>query len=268
MEFIGGVLLAAAVVGLTGLLIGLLLGIAGEKLKVEVNEKELLVRDVLPGNNCGGCGYAGCDALAKAIANGEAAVNACPVGGAPVAEQVGEIMGISADDSVKEVAFVKCAGTCDKTKDKDLYFGIHDCNAAMNVPGTGSKSCSYGCLGYGSCEKACPFDAIHVIDGIAKVDKEKCVACGKCVVTCPKQLIELVPYTSEYLVRCKSEDKGKDVKSNCEVGCIGCGMCQRACEYDAVHVVNNIAYIDQSKCQKCGACAAKCPTKVIRDLVV
>ena len=161
------IMIATLLVGLIGLFIGIVLGIASEKFKVVVDEKEQKIRSVLPGNNCGGCGYAGCDALAKAIANGEAAVNACPVGGAPVAEQVGEIMGISADDSVKEVAFVKCAGTCDKTKDKDLYFGIHDCNAAMNVPGTGSKSCSYGCLGYGSCEKACPFDAIHVIDGIA-----------------------------------------------------------------------------------------------------
>ena len=265
MEFIGGVLLAAVVVGVTGLLIGLLLGFAGEKLKVEVNEKELQVRDVLPGNNCGGCGYAGCDGLAKAIANGEAPVNGCPVGGSPVADQISEIMGISADESAKEVAFVKCAGTCDQAKDKDVYFGIHDCNAAMNVPGTGSKSCSYGCLGYGSCEKACPFDAIHVIDGIAKVDKEKCVACGKCVVTCPKQLIELVPYEARCLVQCNSKDKGKAVKDKCSAGCIACGMCQRSCEFDAVHVVDNIAYIDQDKCEHCGVCAAKCPTKVISD---
>ncbi|MDO5518991.1 MAG: RnfABCDGE type electron transport complex subunit B [bacterium] len=267
MEFILGIVLAAVIVGVTGLLIGLLLGFAGEKFKVEVDEKEVLVRDVLPGNNCGGCGYAGCDALAKAIAAGEAPVNGCPVGGSPVSEQIGEIMGVSADASAKKVAFVKCAGTCDKAKDKDVYYGIQDCNAAMSVPGTGSKSCSYGCLGYGSCVKACPFDAIHIVEGIAKVDKEKCVACGKCVVTCPKQLIELTAYDAEYLVRCKSEDKGKAVKDNCSAGCIGCGMCQRACEFDAVHVTNNLAYIDQDKCQKCGACAAKCPTKVIRDML-
>lgn len=258
-----GILIAAAVVAVTGLLIGLLLGLASEKFKVEVDEREVMVREVLPGNNCGGCGYAGCDGLAKAIACGEAEVNACPVGGIDVADKIGEIMGVTAQEKVKEVAYVKCAGTCDKAGSKYHYYGINDCNVAMLAPGSGAKACEYGCLGLGSCVRACPFDAIHIVNGIAQVDKEKCVACGKCVVTCPKLLIEIVPYTAEYLVQCNSKDKGKAVKEKCDAGCIGCSMCQRVCEYNAVTVKNNLAYIDQNACTKCGACAAKCPTKVI-----
>lgn len=267
MDFIT-ILIAAGIVGATGIIIGLLLGLAGEKFKVEVDEKEIQVRELLPGNNCGGCGFPGCDGLAAAIAQGTAPVNGCPVGGAEVAAAIGEVMGVAAGEAVKQVAFVKCAGTCDKAATKFNYYGTMDCKQAALTPGGGSKACSHGCLGHGSCVKACPFDAIHIVDGIAKVDKEKCVACGKCVATCPKELIEIVPYTSEYLVRCNSKEKGKAVKDACDAGCIGCGMCTRACEFGAVTVENNIAYIDQSKCTKCGKCAEKCPTKVIRDLVI
>lgn len=262
------IILATVVVALIGLIIGLLLGVAGEKFKVEVDEREDAVRTALPGNNCGGCGYAGCDAAAKAIASGEASVSICPVGGAPVAEQIAQIMGVEAEATEKKVAFVKCAGTCEKTKEKSYYYGATDCVAAMGAPGESGKACSYGCMGLGSCVRACLFDAIHIVDGIAKVDVEKCTACGKCVDICPKDIIELTTAEAEYLVRCNSLDKGKEVKEKCEAGCIGCGLCTRACEYDAVHVTNNLAYVDQSKCTKCGKCAEKCPTKVIRDLVM
>lgn len=258
-----GIILAAAVVGGTGLVISVLLGIASEKFKVPVDEKEIAVRGCLPGNNCGGCGFAGCDALAKAIAAGEAPVNACPVGGAPVAEQISAIMGVEADESEKKVAFVKCAGTCDKAKNKNIYNGIEDCVSAMSVPGGGPKACSYGCMGFGSCVKACDFGAIEVVNGVARVDEEKCVACGKCVSTCPKSLIELVPYHQAYKVQCSSKDFGKPVKEVCSTGCIGCKMCVRQCKFDAITVENNIARIDYSKCTGCGACAAKCPSKII-----
>ena len=189
---ISGIILAAVVVGGTGLVISILLGIASEKFKVPVDEKEVAVRECLPGNNCGGCGFAGCDALAKAIAAGEAPVGACPVGGQPVADKIASIMGVEAGVGEKQVAFVKCAGTCDKAKSKYKYSGNEDCVSAMSVPGGGPKACSFGCTGFGSCVKVCDFDAIHVINGVAVVDKEKCVACGKCVATCPKSLIELV----------------------------------------------------------------------------
>lgn len=258
---ITGVIIAACLVGGTGLIIGLLLGFAGKVFEVEVNEKEIAVREQLPGNNCGGCGYAGCDGLAKAIANGEAPVNGCPVGGAPVAAAIGEIMGSSAD-VVKKVAFVKCSGTCDKSKERFEYYGNESCIQAVSSTGGGAKACAYGCLGLGSCVQVCDFDAIHIVDGIAVVDRENCVSCGKCVATCPKRLIELVPYENHNFVKCNSNDKGKDVKAVCEVGCIGCKMCEKVCESDAIHVENNLAHIDYDKCTNCGKCAEKCPVKL------
>ena len=259
-----GIILAAAVVGILGILIGIFLGVASEKFKVQVDEKEILVRNELPGNNCGGCGYAGCDALAKAIAAGQAEVGACPVGGASTAEKIGAIMGVAGGTTEKKVAFVKCKGTCDKTKVQYNYYGVDDCKKVSVVPGAGEKACTYGCMGYGSCVKACAFDAIHVVDGVAVVDKEKCVACGKCVSSCPNHLIELVPYKAEHLVQCSSHDKGKDVKSVCESGCIGCTLCTKQCEFDAIHMEDNLAVIDYEKCTNCGKCAEKCPVKVIQ----
>ena len=239
---------------------------------VEVDERVVKVRECLPGNNCGGCGYPGCDGLADAIVAGTAPVNGCPVGGAPVAAEIGKIMGVDAGAAVKKVAFVKCAGTCEKAKDKYQYVGIEDCRAAAAIPGAGGKACSSGCLGLGSCVTVCQFDAIRVTgDGIAQVDREKCVACGKCVDTCPKHLIELIPYESAqfktfYMVQCSSTDKGKDVMQVCEAGCIGCGICEKSCNFDAVHVENNIAHIDPEKCRGCGLCSMKCPKHVIIDV--
>lgn len=261
---ITGIVIAAAMVGVVGLVIGVLLGVASEKFKVEVDEKEILVRNELPGNNCGGCGYPGCDGLAKAIAAGEAAVDACPVGGAPVGEKIAAIMGVEAGSAEKQVAFVKCKGTCDKTNMQYRYYGIDDCRKVSVVPGAGEKACAYGCMGYGTCVKACQFDAIHIVDGVAVVDKEKCVACGKCVSACPNHLIELVPYKAQHLVQCSSHDKGKDVKAKCESGCIGCTLCTKQCEVGAIHMENNLAVIDYALCTNCGKCAAKCPTKVIQ----
>ena len=259
-----GIIIAAAVVGAVGLVIGVLLGVASEKFKVEVDEKEILVRNELPGNNCGGCGYPGCDGLAKAIAAGEAAVDACPVGGETVGKKIAGIMGVEAGGAEKQVAFVKCKGTCDKTNMQYRYYGIDDCRKVSVVPGAGEKACAYGCMGYGTCVKACQFDAIHIVDGVAVVDKEKCVACGKCVAACPNHLIELVPYKAEHLVQCSSHDKGKDVKAKCENGCIGCTLCTKQCEVGAIHMENNLAVIDYSLCTNCGKCAAKCPAKVIQ----
>ena len=258
-----GLLLAAGIIGAIGIIIGVLLGIASEKFKVEVDEREMLVRAELPGNNCGGCGYPGCDGLADAIAKGKAPVNACPVGGPAVADKIAAIMGVDAGGAVRKVAFVKCKGTCDKTRLQYNYYGADDCRMISVVPGTGEKACAYGCMGYGTCVKACAFDAIHVVDGVAVVDKEKCVACGKCVAACPNHLIELVPYSAQHLVRCSSHEKGKDVKAKCENGCIACTLCTRQCESDAVHVIDNLAVIDYEKCTNCGKCAAKCPSKII-----
>lgn len=261
-----GILLATVIVGGTGLLLGLFLGVADKKFKVEVDEKELLVREELPGNNCGGCGYAGCDALAKAIASGEAGVDACPVGGPPVAARIGAIMGQEAKDVKRMVAFVKCAGDCEKTTANYDYSGAEECQALASLPGGGPKSCSFGCLGFGTCERVCPFDAIHVINGVAVVDKDACKACGKCVAQCPRQLIELVPYELEHLVACSSREKGKQVMNVCQAGCIGCRKCERACPADAISVTDNLAHVDSSKCKNCGVCTLECPRKIITNI--
>ncbi|MGN0244097.1 MAG: RnfABCDGE type electron transport complex subunit B [Lachnospiraceae bacterium] len=259
---ISGVFMAAAIVGGTGILIGLFLGFAAEKFKVKVDGKEIEIRELLPGNNCGGCGYAGCDALAKGIACGEAGAGACPVGGAAVAEKIGRIIGAKVS-LTRKVAFVKCHGTCGNTSRNYEYSGDLDCHQVMNAPGKGPKSCSYGCAGLGSCVKVCDFDAISIVDGIAVVDKEKCVACGKCVAACPKKMIEFVPYDALHMVACNSHDKGKDVRSACHAGCLGCMLCVKNCEAGAITVQDNIAHIDYDKCTGCGVCAEKCPAKII-----
>ncbi len=261
------IIIAAVVVGVLGIIIGFFLGISGEKLKVETDPREDAIIGVLPGNNCGGCGYPGCSGLAAAIVAGEAPVGQCPVGGAPVAAKVGEIMGVAAEEGEKMVAFVKCAGDCEKAKTAYEYTGIRECTAAKYVPGGGPKACSFGCLGFGSCVAACPFDAIHVVNGIAVVDKDECRACKKCIETCPRGLIELVPYSAEYKVRCSNKNKGKAVMDVCSTGCIGCKLCEKNCPSDAVHVVDNVAHIDQEKCTACGTCASKCPKKVITGAV-
>ncbi|NLK26749.1 MAG: RnfABCDGE type electron transport complex subunit B [Clostridiales bacterium] len=256
--------IATAVVSGTGLLIGLFLGLASKKLEVKVDEKEIQVRELLPGANCGGCGYAGCDACAKAIVEGEAAANVCPVASADIHTAIGKLMGQEVAATDRKAAFVKCVGSCEKTKINYQYYGVQDCKAAATVPGNASKKCGFGCMGLGSCVKVCAFDAIHIVDGVAYVDKEKCTGCSKCVVECPNNLIELVPVKSKTIVACSSLDKGKDVKSYCTIGCIGCKLCVKNCEYDAIHVENNLAKIDYSKCTNCGKCAAVCPTKVIQ----
>lgn len=261
MDFIG-IIIACLLVGGVGLLIGILLGVADKFLAVREDEKVAKIRELLPGNNCGGCGFPGCDGLAKAIAEGTASVAGCPVGGATVAATIGEIMGKS-ETVIKKVAFIKCSGTCDNTKEKFNYSGNMTCADASLVPGNGFKSCDYGCLGLGSCMSVCDNDAIHIINGVAVVDNEKCFACGKCVKACPKHLIELVPYDMEYHVACSSKDKGKDVKLSCTTGCIGCKLCERNCEQKAITVADNIAAIDYSKCTNCGTCASKCPSKII-----
>lgn len=256
-----GIIIAAVLVGGTGLIIGIALGIAGKVFEVEINEKEVAIRDLLPGNNCGGCGYAGCDSLAKAIASGEASVAGCPVGGAFVAAKIGEIMGESAE-MVKYTAYVKCSGDKDSSDNKFTYYGPKTCREAIVVSG-GPKGCEYGCVGFGSCVNVCEFDAIHIENGVAVVDKDKCTACGKCVSECPKKLIEIVPYDNNVRVACNSNNKGKDVKEVCKKGCIGCKLCEKICESDAIHVENNIAHIDYEKCNKCGKCVEKCPAKII-----
>lgn len=251
-------------IGGLGLLFGLGLGYASKKFAVAVDERVPKVRDVLPGANCGGCGFAGCDAFAKAVVEGQAKIDACSVGGSETAKNIAGILGVEAEEKERQVAVVKCIGTCDKSKIKYDYEGITSCKDASFIPGGGSKSCSYGCLGLGSCERACQFDAIKIIDGIATIDETKCVACGMCIKECPRNIIELEVARKKVEVMCNSNAKGKDVKSVCEVGCIGCRLCTKVCPTGAITVENNLATIDYEKCTSCGLCVEKCPTKVIK----
>lgn len=257
------VIISLAVVAIVGLVVGLLLGVASIKFAVEVDEKEAAILAALPGNNCGGCGFPGCSGLAEAIAQGKAAVNTCPVGGEPVGNVIAGIMGVEASAAEKKVAFVKCIGCKDITKENYDYTGTQSCTMASYAPAGGPKSCKYGCMGFGSCVAACPFDAIHVVNGVAVVDKDACKACGKCVAACPKHLIEIIPYKSKHQVQCSSKDKGPVVMKACEVGCIGCMKCKKACPKEAIEVESFLAKIDYSKCVNCGLCARECPRKVI-----
>ncbi len=256
------VLIATVTVAVIGFIMGILLIVVGRRFKVEVDEKESAVREYLPGNNCGGCGYAGCDAMAAAIAKGEATVDGCPVGGAPVAEKIAQVMGVEAGTQEKKVAFVRCSGSCEHTSATSNYVGIHDCGAAA-ASGLSQWACDFGCMGLGACVNACQFDAIHVIDGVAVVDRNNCRACGKCVQACPRHLIELIPDKAVYAVRCFNTNRGPAVKKACDIGCIGCSLCTKQCENEAVTVENNLAHIDYEKCAACGKCAQKCPSKAI-----
>ena len=260
---IQSIILAAVVVSAVGIFAGILLGIASEKFKVKVDENEIKVRALLPGNNCGGCGYPGCDGLAAAIAKGEAKPNGCPVGGEAVAKAIAEIVGGDAD-GVRMVAHVMCAGDCNKAKDAYEYVGPKDCRFAANAPGGGPKACSFGCMGFGSCKQACQFGAISIIDGVAVVDRDKCKSCGMCVAICPRHLISMVPDEAGAIVECSSKEFGKDVKAVCSAGCIGCGICARSCPNEAIKVENNLAKVDYEKCTGCGECKAKCPVKIIK----
>lgn len=259
---INSILMPVLSIGGMGVLFGLGLGFAAIKFKVEQDPKVPMVRDALPGANCGGCGFAGCDALAEAIVKGEAKVSACPVGGSAVAEKIAEIMGVEADNSERMTAFVKCGGDCEKAVTKFDYYGVADCSIESTLAG-GRKSCSYGCLGDGNCVKVCAFGALSIVNGVAVVDKEKCTSCGQCIAACPKNLIELVPYKNTIKVACNSKDMPKAVKTNCSVGCMGCKICERNCEHDAVHITDFLAKIDYDKCTECGVCIEKCPTGAI-----
>lgn len=259
-----GILIAVATLAGCGLIISIFLSVFAKRFAVKVNKKEEEVLSALPGNNCGGCGYPGCSGLAAAIAAGKAEVGACPVGGKPVADKIAAIMGMDSGQYVKKTAFVKCSGTCDVAGELYDYTGPKDCKSVAVSPGGGNKACDYGCLGFGSCRNVCESGAISILDGVAVIDPLKCTSCGKCVNVCPRGIIEIVPFESNVRVACSSMDKGPATMKACKVGCVGCGICAKTCEFGAVSVEGNLARIDYDKCTRCGACAAKCPKKIIK----
>ena len=257
------ILRAILVLGVLGGLFGAVLAFAAKIFHVEVDPREKAVREALAGANCGGCGYPGCDGYAKAVAAGEAPCNKCVAGGAATAAKVSEIMGVSNEGAEKLVAFVPCSGSTEAAELRFHYSGPEDCRAAMLFGGKSSKLCTFACIGLGNCARACKFDAMHVENGVAKVDRYNCVGCGACVDACPKNIVKLIPEKQKIMVACSSNDKGAAVMKVCKVGCIGCMKCQRECPADAITVVNNLAVVDPAKCVQCGHCADICPRHII-----
>jgi electron transport complex protein RnfB len=260
-----GVIYAVATLAVLGLVFGIILGYASKIFAVETDERVEQITALLPGANCGGCGYAGCGNLAGAIVEGKALTSACPVCSKNAVAEISKIMGIEPDENaVKYAARVLCSGYNNiSAKLKYSYDGVTDCVSAMKYA-NGTKFCDYGCIGLGTCIKACKFGAIYIKDGVAVVDKDKCVACGMCKEACPKNIIDLIPYEKNIFVSCRSYDKGAIMKEKCSAGCIGCKLCEKVCEYGAITVIENLARIDYSKCTECGKCVEKCPKKIIR----
>jgi len=243
-----------------------ILAVANIAFSVEKDSRVEEILEALPGANCGACGYAGCAAFAEAVAKGEAPVNGCPVGREKVAEEICRIMGVSGEqesEAERHTARLVCQGTHEAAKTKMDYHGVQDCRAATLING-GDKTCPYGCLGLGTCVRACPFDAIQMgDDGLPDIDQELCTGCGKCVEACPKDVISMFPSSAEVMVACNSKAKGAPVLKACKVGCIACGKCVKVCPQDAISMVDNLAVIDSHKCTNCGTCIEACPTNAI-----
>ncbi len=256
------VLTSAGVLGALGLLFGLLLTWVNKVFEVPVDPKRDQVREALPGANCGGCGYPGCDALADAIFEGTAAIDACPVGGEEMVRQLAEIMGVEAKSAgQRKIATLICQGSVTQCKTKFEYHGIEDCTAATLVDG-GNRACQYACLGLGTCVRACKFDALRIDEytQLATIDPDKCTSCGACVAVCPKHILSMQPVTLPVRLLCSSPDQGRWVGDACKVGCDGCELCYDSCKFDAIEMVNHLPQIDMDKCVSCMMCAEVCPT--------
>lgn len=258
----GAMIQPVLILGIMGAAFGILLGVAAKAFKVEKDERVEKVSELLAGANCGGCGYAGCGAFAEALCAGRANLSDCPSTKAESKDRIAAILGVSTGTEDPKVAMVMCSGNCNSAVLHCEYEGITDCVAASRYGG-GDKACSFGCIGYGSCADVCQFDAIHVVDNVAVVDRDKCTACGMCVDICPQHVIELVELKQRTFVKCKSHDKGASLKNICSAGCLGCRICEKSCPKNAIKVTDNVARIDYDLCVNCGICASKCPRKII-----
>jgi Na+-translocating ferredoxin:NAD+ oxidoreductase RNF subunit RnfB len=251
-----------------GTFFGLVLAAAAKKFAVKVDPRVEQVLDCLAHAHCGACGYAGCEQYAEAVVKDpNVSPSLCTPAGAKAAEKVALITGKKAE--VKEPIFARimCQGGRDKAVKKYKYEGVVDCRAAV-LAGGGDKSCIYGCLGYGTCVRVCPFGALSMgPDELPVVDLTKCTGCRKCEAACPKRVIEVLPASKRVIVACHSKDKGGETRKHCQVGCIACNICAKVCPFDAPKVESNLSKIDLDKCRVCGLCAVKCPTKAIADFI-
>ena len=258
----GNIIYAIVVLGALGALFGLILSVASKIFEVKKDPREEAILSHLAGANCGGCGYPGCAGCAAAILAGNAPVNACAPAGPDNAAAIAEIMGMAAPSGERQVAFVRCNGG-EAAKKRFEYVGVHDCLSATKVA-AGPLDCRFGCLGFGSCISACQFGAMSIgPNGTAVVDPEKCTNCGACMKACPRGLITSVPASKKVHVACANQDKGKAAMSVCGNSCIGCGLCEKECKKDAIHVVNGVAVIDYDKCVGCKLCTKVCPRDAI-----
>jgi len=252
--------------GLLGLIFGGGLAYASRKFAVEKDPRLDRILDILPGTNCGGCGYAGCTVFAEAVLKGDAAVTGCTAGGKEVAEKLAKLLGRELEEIVPMVAVVQCQGDRELARDRYEYHGIAKCSIA-HLTGGGHKACAFGCLGFGDCERACPFDAITMMEnGLPLVDEDKCTGCGACVTACPLGIMKLIPTTQQVYIACVNPAKGKAVKSVCKVGCIGCTLCAKVTPSGAIEMDGNLPVIDPSGTDLVIA-AHKCPTRSLVDRV-
>lgn len=254
---------AVLIVTLAGFIAAVILVIAAKVMYVEEDPRIGEVSAVLPGANCGACGFAGCADYAKGIVEDGAAANLCIPGGAACAAAVAAVMGVEAGEMNAQKAVVICGGTCEAAKTKYNYEGIASCAACASLFG-GDNACSFGCLGYGDCVNVCQFDAIKVVDGVAIVDQEKCTGCEACVKACPKSVIALQAVSVKPVVLCNNKERGAVVRKECSAGCIACTLCAKNCPSDAIVIENNLAHIDHEKCIDCGKCIEVCPAKCIK----
>ncbi len=257
------ILIPVLTLGGLGLFFGVGLALASKKFCVVIDERLEKIYEKLPGANCGACGMPGCMGFAEGLIQGACTVESCAVSEEESRHKIAEILGVELKTKVKQVAVLHCHGGSRRVKDKFVYQGIKDCIAANLIVG-GPKACVYGCIGYASCVRACPFGAITMNEeDLPVVNEERCTACGKCVAICPKILFSLVPTTKIFAVRCKSLDLGKKVMEACSVGCIACRKCEKACPTGAIKVIDNLAVIDYNICDNRGECFKVCPVDTI-----
>jgi RnfABCDGE-type electron transport complex B subunit len=259
---------AFLVLGSLALFFAAVLAVADKFFQVQMDPRAAEIEAILPRANCGSCGFAGCAAYAEALAKGEAAAGACSPGGPEAAGKIAAILGIQAAAFVPKVAVVKCQGSCQNTRRRFAYVGEPDCRAAAATQ-FGDTACPYGCLGMGTCVRACPFDAMVMDEetGLPRVLEDRCTACGTCAAVCPKNIIEILPKDRYVHVLCRNRDPGKVTRQLCKAGCIACKVCEKACpvEGGAIHVRDNLAAVDMQACTSCGKCARVCPVSCIGD---